>query len=290
MVSKRREILKMINGFKDLPVNNNVLIEIYDKMNDPNQNANTIAKFLEKDVGLSTKILTVVNSVHFAGRYGEIGSIAQAVARIGIKQSCQICLAVNAIGMIPGEFGFVDLKKFWSHSISVAMLTREVYEHKKTSENLDTGVVYLAGVVHDIGLMLLGKYFNEEYKLVQKKAEENELELHIAEQKVFGIDHAEIGSKILELWKFPENIVNVVKYHHQPDFADDKFLSLTQVLHLADFACSALGVGEPGGSLPASFSYGAWSDLDIDVEEIQKIIEEAEIEFEKANSFVEVGL
>ena len=146
---------------------------------------------------------------------------------------------------------------------------------------------YMAGLLHDIGILLLDRFIPEEYAQVRQDKERDLLE---REREILGIDHGEIGALLIAKWKMPEDIVAAVRWHHRPDGAREPFLIGTQILHIADFACSALGILEPGEGLPNQSSSGAWNDLQVNLDDMRLMIKDIEKEIEQSNTFIEIGL
>ena len=109
------------------------------------------------------------------------------------------------------------------------------------SEIPDKQVLFLAALLHDVGKIIMDEFVKEEYKLIHDEVQKG-LSFELAEQKVLGTNHAEIGAKILQKWSFPDEIVLAVRHHHVPDAADPKS-SLTDIVHIANVLCLMIGIG-----------------------------------------------
>ncbi len=280
MSAIRDKIIAQIALIEDLPVQGQQFLETQSLIKNKMQDASTVARIIEKDVWLMAKLLKTANSIYYSGRYGEIRDLQQAISRLGMDEVCRISLAFKAMGIFTKSSSLISMREFWNHSIGVALVTRNIAEVAK-SAHFDPGEAYIAGLLHDIGILILDIYFNSVYMRVRASAEENSEGIYETEKKLLEIDHGEIGGLILERWNFPTGIVNAVTWHNAPDHAKPEHLALTQLIHLSDFACSALGASEPGDALPRGFSLGAWYDLKLDTDQLRKIIEDTEEEIEK---------
>ncbi|MFH0920653.1 MAG: HDOD domain-containing protein [Fibrobacterota bacterium] len=287
MASIRDRIIQRVRDLEDLPPAGGAFLEIQRLIADHRSDAASLARIVEKDVWLTAKLLKMVNSVYFSGRYGEIGSVQQAVVRLGFEQICKFCLAMQVQQMFPPTSSLIDGRAFWHHSIAVAMVTRDIAE-KSPVEGVDSGTAYVAGLLHDAGTLILDRHFTEVYRKIRETASAYSENVFRIEQKLLDIEHGEIGGLILEKWKFPESIVQAVNGHHFPDRAELEWLPLAQLVHLSDFACSVLGAGEPGDALPQGFSHGAWHDLKIDPDQIPPIVAQVEEEIEKIKILLNV--
>ncbi len=292
MTAMRESIIEKISTLQGLPSLDINILEISNAIfgkDSEKINFKEIAKIIERDIGLTAKVLQIANSTYYAGRYGKIGNISQSISRLGLKQVADICLAISSMNLFPHVSNLIDISTFWRHSISVAMVTRDIAD-KSPGKQWDEGNVYIAGLFHDIGILILDTYFSELYKQNREAAEKDKSPVHILENRTFGIDHGEIGGLMLQKWNFPEEIIQAVSYHHYPQNAPEQFLAIAQLVHLSDFSCSVLGIFEPGDSQPEDSSFAAWEDLGLDMECMQNIIEKTEEEIDRSGTFVKYGL
>jgi putative nucleotidyltransferase with HDIG domain len=120
----------------------------------------------------------------------------------------------------------------WQHSIMVSSVAVGLAKHKNLS---DTSDIFTSALLHDVGKLALGKFVKEHLDVI-KEIISTGVPVTVAENMVLETDHAEIGSKILENWSFPSNVVNAVRFHHNPDMLHNKDINI-DLLHLADFFC-----------------------------------------------------
>src|SRR3989339_1493182 len=165
MAGIRDRIVQRVRELEDLPPAGGAFLEIQRLIGDHRSDAAALARIVEKDVYLTAKLLKMVNSVFFSGRYGEIGSVQQAIVRLGFDQIGKFCLAMQVQRMFPPASPLIDGPAFWHHSLAVAMVTRTISE-KSGTEGFDPNIAYVAGLLHDVGSLILDRHFNPVYKKI----------------------------------------------------------------------------------------------------------------------------
>lgn len=208
---------------------------------------------LQKDGVLSTKVLAVCNSAAF-GLASPVGSISQAVLYVGYEELHRIVMNLafgGALGRnLPGYF--LDEGAFWRHSLHTALISQTVVR-AVTAVETDASVAYTAGLIHDIGKLVMSHALGvENQDLVRELVERGGRSLIEAEQEVIGADHAEVGACLLRQWNLPEVLIEAVAGHHHPPLSPR--LELSSIIHVADF------VAHQGGSSPGWGSYGLRRD------------------------------
>jgi HD-like signal output (HDOD) protein len=274
----RDKIVERLNSLTHLPSLPGTVLEVeqeLDRKDDLSVSAVRIGRLIEKDMGISAKVLKIANSVFYAGRYGRIADIGQAVARLGIDEVRNICVTVGGLQLFTGESDLVSLKDFWRHSMGAALFIRHCGGQMPQPSPLPSGS-YIAGLFHDIGILILDRYFHDAYKIVRQHGAGKEKPLFAVEKESLGIHHGEIGAMLLDRWRLPGEICSAVRDHHEPDMCPEPSRRLCQLINIATFACSAFGIPEPGDDTFQAGSAGAWHDLGLDMGDFQKIAAEAE--------------
>ncbi|MBD3346541.1 MAG: HDOD domain-containing protein [Chitinivibrionales bacterium] len=285
MEKQRSEIIARLSSIEGLPSLSSTMVKLKERVCNTDTSLagfGEIAAIIEQDVGLAMKIMRMANSVHYTGKYGDISSIDQAISRLGIDMVCRLCLAAAAMELFPVSSNLISLSDFWRHSIGVALTVRQVGERRRLVDSDG----YIAGLFHDIGILVLDRHFYEGYAEARNVAKKENIPVYEAERRSLGIDHGEIGGLLCRLWRLPEDVATAVSFHHFPEKAPEPFVDLTQVVHLSDFACSALGVFEPGDLQLQECSFSAWDNLGIGMEEMRKIIEYTESRIAETDTFV----
>jgi HD-like signal output (HDOD) protein len=292
MPSIRESIIERLISLTQLPSINETVRQVMDRLGRGDQvgsGAAVIGGIIEKDLGLSAKVLKIANSVFYSGRYGRIGDVKQAVARLGIEEVGRICTTVSTMQMFNGTSGLINLKEFWKHSVGVAVVMRHFADRQDmVASRLHNA--YVAGLFHDIGILVLDNYFTEIYKRVREAGKDKPLSLFALERELLGIDHGEIGSMLIGRWRLPEEIGQSVAWHHAPDSCPEEFRRMCQLIHVANFTCSALGIPEPGDEAIQMSSDGAWHDLNLDTSDLNKIADEVEEGIAQSGVFVSLSI
>lgn len=289
MENIRREIIEGIRSFDNIPVLDAIVAEVERTVYDQKAGAGAVAAVIERDLGLSAKILKAVNSVYYAGRYGQIGDLGQAVARLGVDQTFRLCLMFKTMEMFSKSSNHINLRDFWCHSIATAQVTR-VIARASDKALFDTRNAYAAGLFHDIGVFVLDRFFPDICRTIQTRMSETFDARHETELKLFNIDHSEIGGLLLERWKFPEDVVRAVAFHHNPGAAPAEFASLTQLVHLSDFACASVERAGPKAVLPNLPFDSVWNSLNIREDTVGALLNETKNELERAGQFLALEL
>jgi putative nucleotidyltransferase with HDIG domain len=194
-----------------------------------------IEEILRQDPGLSTNVLRVANSAYF-GLSSNVGSLKQAVMLLGLKRFEQIAMsaymnktmdkAVEGYDLSPGEL--------WLHSIAVATTAEALAKFLKIA---DTNEVFSPALLHDMGKLILGKFVKEDLQKIESLTLHG-LPLDVAEHRVLGADHAEIGALILAKWSFPVDIVNAVRWHHNPERIKNPNMQ-SDIVYLSNQMCQS---------------------------------------------------
>lgn len=255
-----------IENIDNLPTIPPVLRNLLNIIENPQVSLSEIGNFILKDPALTTRILKVVNSPVY-GFPGRISTISQAL----------ILLGLNVVkGMLLGVSVFEVMKKvmagLWEHSIGCAVTAR-IISQRKASSYLEE--VAVAALLHDIGKVVLGLKFSDEYKKVLKEAENKSIFIFDSERKQFSVDHAAVGAWLTEKWKFPRSLVEVIEYHHKPRLSKNVPVQ-TAIVHLSDILVRAKGFGFAGDNFVPAIYSSALQLLDLKETDIKDILDEME--------------
>lgn len=223
--SNLKDILESTNKLPTIPT---LFAKINKLIEDDNSSIDEIVTLINKDQTIATKILKTINSAFYGIK---TGSVKTAVVNLGL---------INLKSLI----AYVDIFDFdndseyksllWEHSNLVNTLTVEFYEKinkKKIPEQYSS-----AGLLHDIGKVILLKMFKEEYESILKmKDENNKVDISICEKNIFHFTHEEVGSYILNLWQLPYPIVEVSLKHSNPLTASNSNKNIACIVNLADY-------------------------------------------------------
>jgi putative nucleotidyltransferase with HDIG domain len=225
-------IRRIICGNGALPTPPETYVQLTETLNSPYADLDDVGKIVEQDPGLSTKLLHIVNSAQF-GISRQIVTPSEAVQILGIEVLKALMLGVKA-------FNFYDEKPFvkstfhdlWSHSLEIAVNARKL----AVAEKLSTEVCeecFLAGLLHDIGKLILAANAERQYQLVLDLSKKAAIHLHQAEMGIFSCTHAQIGAYLLALWGVPDSVIRAVELHHSLEKAKFEGFDILLAVHLA---------------------------------------------------------
>lgn len=263
---KKRTRLPQVNpqsllheGIK-LPSLPAIFMQIQDVINNPRSSAHSIANVIGKDTGLTARLLQLVNST-FYGFPSKIDSLSRAVTIVGTKQLSTLALGVTLVSVFKNiPQALIDLKSFWKHSLGCAILSRSLAKIKNIA---NTERLFLGGLVHDIGRMIVYGYLAEHAREALERARNDSMHLMSAEVEVMGFTHQSIGSLLLKKWRLPLTLESIVRYHHEPMKSKQPMDSA--IVHMADLITNALEVGSSGERLVPEIDTQAWETLGVPI-------------------------
>ncbi|QJB55784.1 HDOD domain-containing protein [Pseudodesulfovibrio sp. zrk46] len=249
----------------------NIFFEISEALKNPRSSAAYVAEVISKDVALSAKLLKMVNSP-FYGFSSKIDTLSRAVTIVGTNQLTNLALGVSVIAAfddIPEEF--FTLKEFWLHSVTCGIVARLLAS--KAGLQGDEKF-FVAGLLHDIGRLIMLKNHPQASTDVLRPAKVGRRALVDVERTVWGCTHADIGGKLLKMWRLPAFLEVLIHHHHNPLQAS--MPAEASVIHLADFITHGLGIGASGASLVPEFDPRTWEMLKLDKDDLFMICRQAE--------------
>lgn len=236
-----QSIQAMIDDMADLVSLPDIYFRVTEVMDDPDHDAARLGEIISHDPALTAKILRVVNSAYY-GMPAKIERVSRAVSIIGERELHSLLLAsaaVETLNRIPNQL--VNIADFWRHSVFTGIIARLLGRqcHVLHNERL-----FVAGLLHDIGKLVIYHHAPELAEKVLLQAAETNGFLFEAEQNILGFTHAEVGGALAQAWNLPPMLVEAVRCHHQPDQAEAHPLEAALV-HIANSVVNALAPGEP---------------------------------------------
>ncbi len=225
---------KLVAGLGTLPSLPSVYEEIQSRLADPESSVDDVAECIKKDVAMSAKILQLVNSAFF-GHFQHVESPAKAVHFLGLETIKALVLSLHIFAQYEGKGSFpFSLEDLWLHSLSVGNLAKKIAA-METGEKKVIDDAFIAGMLHDIGKLILAAGMTERYQAAIDMASSAPMELYEAEAKIFRAGHAEIGGYLMGLWGLPGPIVEAIVYHHRPERYPSKIFDVLTAVYMADF-------------------------------------------------------
>jgi HD-like signal output (HDOD) protein len=253
------EALKKVTTLSTLP---EVTAKIVETVEDPKSTAASLHKIVAHDPALATRILKVVNSA-FYGLPGQIGSVERAIVLLGLNAIKNIAVAASLGQLFRGVKlceGFTA-KDLWTHCIAVGVTARELARQMKVPI---ADEAFLAGLIHDTGMLVSLQVWPEKLKLACETARTSEKDFCEIEREIVGADHQQLGQGLAELWKFPRSCQLVAGYHHQPTALSDSNRLLATLVFVADTLCCKQNRGFNLTALRQKYEDGGILDVQMD--------------------------
>jgi len=238
MATQRLEkIRREVEEIGALPTLPEIPMKILRLIADEESSMADIAKIIQRDPSLAANILKVSNSPYYGARE-RVASLQLALTILGLNEIINIVTSISIIRMFPStkRTAVFNRVKFWRHSFGAGcaaqMLAREL------KFDLD-GAEFMAGLIHDVGKLIIDQYFHPKLKEILSTVEKEELSPIDAEVRVMGVNHATLAAWLAQSWHLPPALVDAIQHHHSP--LDVLALArpsrqpfLAAIVHLAD--------------------------------------------------------
>ena len=273
------KIISELGNIDELPTIPPILVQLNKVLADPSSCAPDVAKLIEDDQVLTTRILKLVNSAYY-GFSRKITTVKQAVVIIGFRNIRNLVLTAKSFDIYKSCYRklrrLFDINLLWKHSLGTAVISRKIGELVNYP---DKETLFVGGLIHDIGKVVefscLPDYIPEIFRLIK----EDNVSMWTAEQRLFNITHAEIGKVLGDMWDFPPVLENMIAYHHYPHLADE-FSREVAIVHIANAICRSMEIGSGGDNLVPVIEDNAWETAGLPLDSAEIIKEKSLIEIE----------
>lgn len=236
-------VQKIYSKIEEIPTLSPLLQKIVGLIDSSRSGASDVTDIISHDPSLTSKVLKVANSAYY-GFSRKIDSLERAVVILGFNMIRNLAMSIGFIrnfssGKKSGRF---SRERLWIHNLAVATIMKELAMRHGRQEEGES--LFITGLLHDIGKMVLDQFFTEEYQ--QALEEAGCLESRSvckAERKYFGVDHGEVGRILLKRWNFPEAICNLVALDHSTEVPEGVNAADAAMLHIADILSKEAGMG-----------------------------------------------
>jgi len=222
-----KQLISRIDSIPSLPA---LYLEILQELDSPYSSIHKIGAIISRDIGMTAKILQLVNSAFFGYRR-HISSPAQAVELLGLETIKALVLSVKIFSQMDrSSMRVLAVDRIWAHSLATGVFARTI----ATAEKCERAVVddaFMGGMLHDAGKLILAANLSRQYKEVLTGPRGNGGSVLEAERQTFGVTHAEVGAYLLALWGLPFNIVEATAFHHIPGRCPHKELGVLSAVH-----------------------------------------------------------
>jgi putative nucleotidyltransferase with HDIG domain len=231
-----KRILKSIKTLPPFPV---TIQKVMALAGDPDSSLTELAAVIRLDQAITANILRICNSAYF-GLRRPVDNVNDAIMHMGRKNVLRAVVAAGLSRYFRSTRGY-DMKggDLWEHAVAVALMSQICAARISRP---DDPRLFTAGVLHDIGKMVMGEFVHEAWQKIQELTERQKYSFLEAEQEVLGVNHAELGGEIALIWKFPDEILKAIAFHHRPDLLADGD-AVPWIVYLSNQVCHVMGIG-----------------------------------------------
>jgi HD-like signal output (HDOD) protein len=231
----RERILELVRTNPNLPPLPEILVGLQKLIDDPDCEVEDVYRLLKSDAVLSGRLITLANSALFGSGKEETRNLEDAVVRLGMKQVMDLVYALELPKTFQKSKAF-DQIEFWKHSMAVAFITRSLAKKVLTDlDDLESS--FLAGLMHDVGILVLDNIIPQEYSkfLTLKDLSASDKPLEQIEEEEFKISHPEVGAEFMKKWwSLPPKVASAALMHHGKGPVKDELLTLNQIVSTAN--------------------------------------------------------
>jgi putative nucleotidyltransferase with HDIG domain len=241
---KNPALLTLVSGLHRLPSLPSIYEELVAVARDDASTIDQAARIIAKDAGLTAHLLHIVNSVFFSLRR-TIVSPAHAVGLLGLETVTALVLSTKVHQTLQtAESDRATVETLQRHGLAVAQSARQIVSTEEVGR-LALDQAFTAGLLHDVGWLVLAGNFPEEHRQVEQFVRFKKMSRLEAERTVFGSAHAEVGAYLLSIWGLNETIVESVAFHHIPIQASSSGFTVLTAIHVAN---AWVDSSSPGGT------------------------------------------
>jgi len=225
----RQSTIDSLNSVDSLPTLPDLFLHIQTTLKNAESTLQDLTQAIERDQVITATIVKVANSSYYNPLGKPASSLSFAISRLGRAETSSIALSMALLYGFSIPTGIANMRRFWAHAFAVGQICRKICTQLPENIQPNPDQLFLSGLLHDIGRAILGiridpQYFEHDF------AHFNGEELIQAEQKTYGLDHAEVGAIVLQQWGFPDELCQLIHQHHN----NNNNTIEARVLYLAD--------------------------------------------------------
>ncbi len=267
-----------------MPTLSPVIHKITEVANNVKSSAQDLTDVIQLDPVLTAKVIRMVNSAYF-GLPQEIKSLKQAVVMLGLNTIKNVALSSAFLGKVNLKANTsLNGQDFWKHSLGVGVATKLIARKMNVDQKL-LEEYFIAGLIHDIGKVLINNFFPDEMNRVLEEAAKRLEPITDIERRIFGLTHEEIGIAIGKKWRFASSLLYAVGRHHQP-VVEGASAVFSMTVCVADTFVKSLEIGFSGNYRIEPVPEEVWAALNLNEEAVFAALSTINNEIEKAVLFL----
>jgi HD-like signal output (HDOD) protein len=239
------DMQRSINQVKELPPLPATANRILQLASDPLADAKKLAEIIELDPLLSIQVIRWASSPLYGYR-GKINSVQDAIAKVlGFDYVLNLTFGLATLSPLKTPVnGIIGTQSLWIQALASTKLMPIIAQKMPVDIRPASEQLFLAGLIHNIGFLLLGDQFSDEYAYLNKLINTNPtLSINSIENFAFGIDHSQLGAWLMQSWSMPKPILDVVYHHHNPNYRGKNY-RLNLLVYLNDYLLGKMGIGD----------------------------------------------
>jgi HD-like signal output (HDOD) protein len=257
---KNELLKKLVLQTASLPSLSKLYTEIIHELQSPNASMEKIGQIISKDLGMTTKVLQLVNS-SFYGLRRRISNPTEAAVILGLNSIKSLVLSYHMFSRLEHfKLQGFSPDTLWRHSMIVGSFARQIARVENYSPKMIDDA-FIAGMLHDLGKLVLVANLPEQYNKKLTLIQEKGISHLDAELEVFNGTHAEVGAYLIGLWGITDTIVEALAFHHNPGMCPTKTFSLVTAVHVANVLGNEVCSNETGIGSTVDYNYIAELDL-----------------------------
>jgi putative nucleotidyltransferase with HDIG domain len=274
---------RLAQKIRQLPPLPDVVVRLLAASRDPNSDIREMVELVKLEPTLTGRVLRLCNSPYY-GLPRTISSVREALVYIGADTLVNYVLAgclssyyskpQRGYGLAPGEL--------WRHSVGCAIASQYLAGRQ---DEADRSIAFTAGLLHDVGKLLLNSHVEAEYDRIVGIVRERGVAFEEAEREVLGFNHAQAGAEVARAWRLPEPLIEAIEFHQEPERAEIA-PRLAATVHLANILCVSFGIGLGSDGLAYTFHPRAMAAVGMEVADLHHASLDILDEIRKAEDLV----
>jgi len=259
--SREATLIKAMNGAVSLPALPTVVARLVAVVDHPDASGDELVRLVSSDPVIALRILKQANSSYYDFSKS-VCTVQTAISVLGVDAVKDVALGIPVFECATDDTGHLfDESLFWEHSVGCGVCAGMVAGDMGT---VDPDEAYLAGLIHDVGRLVMSLYARETFLDAISAAESDGEVLAAKERELLDIDHCEVGGWLSKSWNLPPRLYEAILFHHQPELASASSRHLASLVNLADAVANTAGFRAFAWATPPEPDHYALKEISLD--------------------------